>query len=121
MRLTWRDAVTTVLAAMVAVIYLTFAVGWAIPVVDDARGATLLIGLIGLSMCIVGGSGSTIAKGNIWIAPLGVLGGVSLMLVVGGLITGWDVAVPTLAAVIGLMWTISTVHHAVESRTRRYA
>jgi hypothetical protein len=121
MRLTWRDGITTLLAGLVAVIYVAFAYGWAIPVVDDPRGATLLLGAIGLSMCIVGGSGSTIASGNVWIAPLGVLGVASLALVIAGLITGWEAAVPLLAAIIGLMWAVSTAHHTLAAGVPQHA
>jgi hypothetical protein len=121
MRLTWRDGITTLLAALVAVIYVAFTYGWAIPVVDDARGATLLLGAIGLSMCIVGGSGSTIVSNNTWIAPLGVLGVASFSLVIAGLITGWEGAVPLLAAIIGLMWAVSTARHAFAAGTPQHA
>ncbi len=41
------------LVGMVALTYTAYAAGWAIPVIDDARGATLLIGAIGLTRCIV--------------------------------------------------------------------
>jgi hypothetical protein len=120
MRLNWRDGITTLLAGLVAIIYVAFTEGWAIPVVDDARGATLLLGVVGLSMCVVGGSASTIASANVWTAPLGILGVASLALVVAGLITGWVVAVPLLAAVIALMWAISTARHAFAARTPQH-
>jgi len=113
MRLTWRDGVTTLLVGMVALTYAAYAAGWAIPVIDDARGATLLIGAVGLTMCIVGGSGSVIASPDAFMVPASVLGGVALLLIIAGLITGWSLAVPLLAAVTLLLWTISTVRHAM--------
>jgi hypothetical protein len=113
MQLTWRDGVTTLLGGVVASIYAAYAAGWAFPVVDDARGATLLIGIVGLTMCIVGGSGSTIASRSAFTVAASVLGGAALLLIIAGLITGWSMAVVLLAADTLLLWTISTVHHAV--------
>jgi hypothetical protein len=113
MRLTWRDGVTTLLTVVVASTYAAYAAGWAIPVVDDARGAALLIGIVGLTMCIVGGSGSTIASRNAFTVPASVLGGAALLLMIAGLITGWSLAVLLLAADTLLLWALSTVRHAV--------
>jgi len=105
--------VTTLLVGAVALTYAAYTAGWAIPVIDDARGATLLVGAVGLTMCIVGGSESVIASRDAFIVPASVLGGVALLLIIAGLITGWSLAVPLLAAVTLLLWTISTVRHAM--------
>jgi hypothetical protein len=121
MRLTWRDGATTLLAAAVALIYVANAAGWAIPVVDDTRGATLLLGVVGLGMCIVGGSGSTIARSDALIVPAGILGGVAFLLIVVGLITSWAIVVPLLSADTLLLWAISTARHAVFARTTQLA
>jgi hypothetical protein len=113
MRLTWRDGVTTLLAGVVVATYAAYAAGWAIPVVDEVRGATLLIGIVGLAMCIVGGSGSTIASRNSFSVPASVLGGAALLLIITGLVTGWSLAVPLLAADTLVLWAISTARHAM--------
>jgi hypothetical protein len=68
-------------------------------------------------MCIVGGSGSTIARTDALIAPAGILGGMAFLLIVVGLITSWAIVVPLLAADTLLLWAISTARHAVFART----
>ena len=119
MRLTWRDGVTTLLAVLVAGIYGAHVSGSAIGVVNDVRGATLLIGILGLSMCIVGGSAGPIESRSVWTVPLGALGVASFVFVLIGVVTAWEIAVPLLAVVTLLMWAIATLHHAAVSLTPR--
>jgi hypothetical protein len=121
MRLTWRDAVVTALAMLVAGIALANVAGTPILFVEDARGATLLVGAIGLGMCIVGGSGSTIEAKSPFTIVGGVLGGVAMLLVVAGLFTGSSLALTLLAADTVLLWAVSTVHHAAAPFVRRAA
>jgi hypothetical protein len=112
MRLTWRDGATTLLTAVVVGIYGAHTASWAVPFVEDARGATLLIGGIGLSMCIVGGGAATIAAKGTFCYVAGALGGVAMLLTVIGLVTGWSLALTLLAADTVLLWMVSTIRHA---------
>lgn len=112
MRLTWRDGVTTLLAGVVGLVYAAHALAWQWPVVEDARGATLVLGVVGLGMCIVGGSGGTIASRSRFTLAAGILGGAAFLLVVVGLITGWSLAVTLIAVDTLLLYAISTVRHA---------
>ena len=116
MRLTWRDGATTLLAAVVVGIYAAHTAGWAVPFVENVRWATLLIGGVGLSMCIVGGSGATIvAKGTFFVVAA-TLGGAAMLLIVVGVATGWSLALTLLAADTVLLWIVSTIRHAAVPR-----
>jgi hypothetical protein len=113
MRLTWRDAGTALLALAVGLVYVANVAGWATPIVSDTRGATLLLGIAGFSMCILGGSSATISRKSTFMVPASMLGGAAVVLIIAGLITGWSWIVPWLTADIVLLWAISTVRHAI--------
>jgi hypothetical protein len=113
MRLTWRDFGTALLALAVGLVYVAHVAGWAIPIASDTRGATLLLGIAGFSMCILGGSSATISGKSAFMVPASILGGAAVVLIIAGLITGWSWIVPWLTADIVLLWAISTVRHAV--------
>jgi hypothetical protein len=115
MRLTWRDGVTTLLAAAVVGIFAAHTANWSVPFVEDTRWATLLIGAVGLSMCIVGGSGATIAAKSTFTVVAGILGGAAMLLVIIGLTIGWSLAVTLLSADTLLLWVVSTIRHAAVS------
>src|SRR5207248_7784343 len=89
MRITWRDAVTAALAVVVVLAYLAYVASWAVPVVGDVRGATLVIGGAGFAMCIVGGSGSAVMRKDAFLGPLSVLGIGAFLLIVVGLVSAW--------------------------------
>jgi len=112
MHLTWKDGVTTLLAGVVGIAYAAHALAWHWPIVEDARGATLLIGIVGLGMCIVGGSGDTISSRSRFTIVAGILGSTSLLLIIVGLVTGWPLAVALVAATTLLLYAISTIRHA---------
>jgi hypothetical protein len=113
MRLTWRDAGTALLALAVGSVYVANTAGWATPIISDTRGATLLLGIAGFSMCILGGSSATISGKSAFMVPASILGGAAVVLIIAGLITGWSWIVPWLTADIVLLWAISTVRHAI--------
>ena len=113
MRITGRDAVTTALALVVVLVYVAYVASWAIPVVGDVRGATLVLGAVGLAMCIVGGSSSTVVRKDAFLVPLSVLGVGAFVAIAIGLITGWELIVTLLTADILLMWVLATMRHAL--------
>jgi len=113
MRITGRDAVTTALALVVVLVYVAYRASWAIPVVGDVRGATLVLGAVGLAMCIVGGSSSTVVRKDAFLVPLSVLGVGAFVAIAVGLITGWELIVTLLTADILLMWVLATMRHAI--------
>ena len=113
MRITWRDAVTTALAVVVVLVYLAHVASWAIPVIGDVRGSTLVLGAAGFAMCIIGGSSSAVVRRDAFLVPLSVLGIGAFAVIAIGLITGWELIVPLLTADILLMWVMATMRHAL--------
>lgn len=113
MRLTGRDFATTLLTAAVVLVYAAHAAGWAWPFVDTARGATLVVGAIGLATCIVGGSGSAIVAKGRYMALMSTLGGVAALLILVGLVSGWPIAFQLLVLDAVLLYVIATVRRGL--------
>jgi len=113
MGLTWKDGVTTLLAVAVAVVYQALASGWAVPVVGDARGASLVLGIVGLAMCIIGADATAMTTRDRATVTASILGGAAAVLTIGALITGWPTLALLLAADILLLWIVSTLRHAI--------
>lgn len=109
---TWRDGVATILVTVAAIVFASFVGAWSLPGVADARTATLVIGVIGLATCIVGGSAMTSFRGP-YVGLVSVLGSVATAILLAGLVTGWSLAPGLLIVDIVLMWTIATAHHAL--------
>jgi hypothetical protein len=114
MRLTWRDGVTTALVTLALFGYLGYLAGWAVPVLDDVRGITLVLGILGLASCIIGGGSMTSFSGA-YVAAASALGVAALGLVVLGLTLGWTLAPLLLAVDVVVLWIVATTHHAVSS------
>jgi len=113
MRLTWRDFVTTLLMAGVVLVYAANAAGWAWPFVDTTRGATLVVGVIGLGSCIIGGSGIAMVAKSRYVALMSTLGGLAALLLVVGLISAWPIAFNLLVLDTVLLYAIATVRHGL--------
>jgi hypothetical protein len=113
MGLTWRDGVATVLAVAVAFIGLAVTNEWGWPMLGSFRAGTLLVGILGLAMCITGGSGAAVESGlqDRGIKVLAWLGGFSFVLIVVGLITGSELVFMALVIVTLGMWLMATIRH----------
>ena len=111
--MTWRDAVTAMLVAVVLLVYLWHVAAWEIPLLGDVRGTMLVLGVAGFAMCIVGGSTSTVTRRDVFLVPASVLGGAAALLLIAGLITGWELFVPVLTADILALWLLATVRQLV--------
>ena len=112
MALTWRDFVTSALALMVIIFsYLGFR-GVDIPFLSGNRISLLVLLIIGLAMCIIGGSSQTSLTGpwNIISTALGIL---VFVLILIGLILGTGWTVYTVAVLIAFLWLISTFLHLI--------
>jgi hypothetical protein len=105
--------VTTLLAALIGLITVAYLQGWSVPVVADARGATLAIGIVGLGMCIVGGSSAVITAKSGYTVLAGVLGGAAMLLIIAGLATGWSEVVTLLGVDTLVLYAIATAKHAL--------
>ena len=109
MSLTWKDAVTTILAACVFGIYYAQTKGISLPLLSSIRWATIALAILGIAMCAFGAGTSQTSQ---MIRFLSVLGVTSLILIIASLTTGSSLAFLLLTIVIILMWVLSTARHA---------
>jgi hypothetical protein len=110
MALSWKDAVTTFLALIVFGFSYSIAQGIHIPFVPNFRIATLVLLILGIGMCAMS---SANGQSSPYVTALGVLGFLSLTLIIAGIITGAKVVFLATAGTILLLWLLATVRHAV--------
>jgi hypothetical protein len=108
MPLTRRDAATTLLLTAVVLVFYAYLSGTELAVIGDTRGAILVIGALGLGMCIVGGREDSMRQGRYTVVQ-SALGVVSLAIVVVGLITAYAWLVTLLTFVITVMWAAALI------------
>ena len=116
MGLTWRDGVTTVLAGAVALVGLAVSGEWGWPMLGSFRMGTLAVGILGIGMCIVAGSGSRMEEGlrdqDRGTKMLAALGVASFALIVLGLIVDSELLFMLLTITTVGMWLMATIRHA---------
>ncbi len=112
MRLTWRDAVSTVFMAAIVIIYISFlnsTTAWLISSARGTAGAVLILGM-------VGGCGMSIGRdqdqARAYTSVAGVIGAVALVSGVLALITASTVALAILVAATLTLWLVATLRHA---------
>ena len=110
MNLSWRDALTTILALCTGTLMWAKNHGWSTWLTAPRLGV-LTLGIIGIAMCASGSFNTQ--NGGPWIASLSILGGISVLLIILGLITGWAWIFYTLGAAILVLWFFSTLRHAI--------
>jgi len=118
MRLTWKDAVSTLFMAAVVAVYLAFRDGTSLWLISSARGATTAVFILG----VVGGcalsAGSLYAPGQprsvrVFQVIATILGITALTAAVVGVITGSTVALAVLVAATLALWLTATVRHVL--------
>lgn len=115
MRLTWKDAVSTVLVLAGLSMALSVVAGWGWPLLGGVRSGIVALGIAGLGACLLASS-----RDSFYIRdPFGLMTSVIMMLglgvaIVGGLIVGTLEFLFMLMAVTAMMWLLATVRHAVE-------
>ena len=123
MGVTWRDAVNTVLAGVVATIGLAVTNEWGWPMLGSVRAGTLAAGAVGIAMCTTSGVGrdpESFAPRHPATALMAALGVLSFGLIVAGLISGSELVFMALVVVTLTMWLVTTIRHSlVGSRTSR--
>ncbi len=108
MALSWKDAVTTVLAVGTGLLTYAKYQGWQSWLTGPRLGV-LVLGAIGIAMCATGAG--TIPSGSAWSIILSVMGGLALLLVIAGLITGSAFVFYALTADILALWLLATIRH----------
>lgn len=119
MRLTWRDGVTTLLLGVVLLIAFAVTEGWDWPLLGSIGAGVGAVAIVGLAMCILGGSGSATGSGSMtlkdpFVMTSIVLGTAALVLAIIGLVNGSEAIFVALVAVTAVLWVVSTTHHAVQ-------
>jgi len=114
-RLTWKDAVSTVFMAAIVVIYVAFLNSTTAWLISSARGTAAAVLVLG----IVGGCGMSAAaeqyqgKGaRAYTSFASVLGGTALVAGVIALITASTVALAILVVATLALWLVATARHA---------
>jgi len=125
MGLNWRDAVTTVLAGAVGLVGLAVTGSWGWPLLGSPRAGCVAVLMLGIGMCATsqpaGAAESGLRDRGPAVAVLAVLGVLSLVLAVVGVISGSDVAFMSLVIVTVVMWLLATIRHATSIHARRPA
>jgi hypothetical protein len=127
MHLTWKDAVATVAAAIGAVITVAVAQSWGWPLLGSYRMGVVALFIVAQPMCRTGGAAfwtseaikrPALVRHDPLLAVNMLLGAVATVLVVVGLVMGTRTPFLALAAVMGVLWLLTTVRHAVEGEPR---
>ncbi len=115
MRLTWKDAVSTVFMAAIVVIYVAFLNSTTAWLISSARGTAAAVLVLG----IVGGCGMSAAaeqyqgqRARAYTSFASVLGATALIAGVIALITASTVALALLVAATLALWLVATARHA---------
>ncbi len=119
MRLTWRDAVATVLVAGVVALYAAFVAGHGVAPVAGPRALAGGALLLGLTACAVGARvDPDRAAGSGWAGYVlaSVLGAVALVAALLTMLTGSAITLGVLVATTGMLWLYATVRHATPER-----
>jgi len=116
MRLTGKDAVSTVSMAAIVVIYIAFLNSTTAWLISSARGtaaAVLILG--GVGGCVMSAAGGQYQgpRARAYMSLAGVLGGIALVSGVIALITASTVALAILVAATLTLWLVATVRHAL--------
>ena len=115
MRLTWKDAVSTVSMAAIVVIYVAFLNSTTAWLISSARGtavAVLILGGVGGCVMSAAGGQEQGPRARAYLSFAGVLGGIALVGGVIALITASTVALAILVVATLTLWLVATVRHA---------
>lgn len=113
MSLTIKDLVTTVLAVLTAGVWWVQYKGLDYPVISNVRWALVVLLVIGVVMCAVGGATGGKMTGDLMVMLAAGLGILSLVLLVLGLIFGTSLWLNLTVAAILLAWLVTTFRHLV--------
>ncbi len=117
MKLTWKDAATTILAGLTVVAVVAALQGWGWPLLGSIAAAVGVVGALGWAMCMLGGAtGSVPSMKNPYTLVMSVLGSIALILIIVGVITASEGVLVALGAVTVLMWMSSTTTHVLRGQ-----
>jgi hypothetical protein len=117
MRLTWRDAVSTglVVAGLAAALSVVYEWGW--PLLGGVRAGIIALAVAGLGSCVFGSSLDRFYFKDPYGVITGLIAVATLAIsIVGGLIFGTAEFMYALMVIVGMLWAMATLRHAVEGR-----
>ncbi len=127
MRLSWRDGVATLFIVLAGLVTLAVASSWDWPLLGGYRSGVIALFVLAQPICQVGGADfwqgeagrhPVRAARDPFIAVAMALGVAALVLTVGGLIAASRTWFLALAAVMGVMWIVTSLRHLVEREPR---
>jgi hypothetical protein len=112
MRLTWKDGAAALLMGAVVVVVLAVTQAWGWPLLGGFRSGAAVLGAVGLGMCIAGPVEGR-RHSRVYGRSMAVLGSLAAGLWIWGVVAGSEVVFLALAGVVGAMWLVATVGHAL--------
>jgi hypothetical protein len=109
MALTFKDAITTILAILTTSFSYFVVTGYKFPLISGYRTATVVLLILGIGMCAL--SSTNNGKG-LFIVTASALGILALILTVAILIFGTKQLFLALTGTILLLWLVATIRHA---------
>jgi hypothetical protein len=116
MRLTWRDAVATVLVGGVVAAYAAFVEGADLPVISGPRALAGFTLVVGLTACGIGGEGWTNGSQPWAVRTAGVLGAIAMAAALVTVIIGSVFVLAVLVGTTVALWILATLRHALTRR-----
>jgi hypothetical protein len=113
MRLTWRDALSTLLVAAGAAVVVPLVGGWDWAPVGSYRLGVVALAVLGQGMCLLGRELKPGMKATPYVVLSCALGGAALVLVVAGLVTASRTVLIGLSVTVGALWLLATTRHAL--------
>ncbi len=118
MRLTWRDAVATLLTAGGVAIYAAYTLGAELPLLVSPRAVAAAVLAFGFLACNVGAPAAFRAGSHRWILVVGSTLGVAILIAgLVALVTGSTLVLAVLVVATVALWTFTTARHACSDRT----
>lgn len=117
MRLTYRDAIATVLVAAVVAVTLAVTQGWDWPRLGSVKAGIVAVGVLGYAGCMAGTrtrdmASVAVLKEHPGMIVGSILGALTLALFVGGLIAGTEAWLIALSVTLVVLWFVATARHA---------
>jgi hypothetical protein len=118
MRLSWKDAWSTVLVVFGLSMALSVTQGWNWPLLGGVREGIVALGIAGVGACLLGSPRDRFYFTD----PFGLVTMLIVMValavaIVGGLIVGSVQYLLVLMILTVMLWALATLRHAVEGRS----
>jgi hypothetical protein len=119
MRLTWKDAIATVLTAGIVALYAAFLSGTTLPLVSSPRALAAVFLIVGLTACAVGGTALTADMKARWVVYAGgTLGGIAFIAALITVVTGSGFVLAVLVGTTVALWLMATLRHTFTGPVR---